>query len=283
MVKLNFVANFDSVYELVGAVRGIDTAIDSPQYLDSLANEAHNYVSSDFDIEISAMAGAGKFQHVYEFGVAGITTGPGMPTRIADPRSEAARLWVHNFMGTDGIYDIEYSFRPAVVPNPRPTTATTGVPSKVIRKLSRRKYVFWNKALVMETGAEVEIRPIRGKYLFVPFGGTEFDGRSYQMYDAERNGPIVTRPGRYSRGTFGAFWETWWDTVGKARMGDFMEKEAGIDVHMALQNAERQAAMHSAEIVVPGKSASTVSKAAASSYSVMVKGSKTRRGGRRKR
>jgi hypothetical protein len=238
---INFKADLDAVLEMIGTFEGINEAYSDAQYLDDTVTRAHREASLQFDLAAAASAGAGYLSHVYEFGVPGITAGP---PRISDPTSPAARLWTHNISGTKGMYSINYVFRPAVVPNPQPTKARTGVPSKYLRKLSKRKYVFHSKAFVMETGMEVEITSKEGRRLFVPFYGMpkQVGNKTYMMYDAEKHGPINTTPGRNTAGTFTAFWEGWWAAQGTKIMEDNITESASADMALAFKAAAARAA-----------------------------------------
>lgn len=247
---IDFHVNTDAIARMNGAVLGIGDFVHSADYIDGLVNAAHHDAAGEFDLAMAATAGAGYLTHVYEFGVAGITRGP---VRVSDPTSPAARLWVHDLAGGSGFYEIDYLFRPAVIPNPQPTTRDTGVPSRYLRRLSKRKYVFRSKAFVMETGMEVEIKPKNGNLLFVPFYGqpsrNPMNKRGFMMYPyAPREIPIISNPGRDTQGTFTTFWETWWRSTGTSRMSRDVEKTMIYDINIALADAARRAA---AERVVP--------------------------------
>lgn len=277
-MKVDFNVNTEAIARMNGAVMGIADFLHSSEYINGLVNAAHVDAATEFDMVMAATASTGYLTHVYEFGVTGITRGPG---RISDPTSQAARLWVHDLAGGSGFYQIDYTFRPAVQPNPQPTTRDTGVASKYLRRLSRRKYVFRSKALVMETGMQVEIKPKRGNLLFVPFYGqpsrNPLNRRGFMMYPfAPKNIPIISTPGQNTQGTFTSFWTTWWRSTGIPMMSREVEWNMSRDIREALATAARRAA---AEPVVPA-AANNVVKAAsqerAAVQSVPAKKSKQR-------
>lgn len=237
---IRFKVDFDAFGEIAGTMEGLNDGFGSLTYLDAIAGAAHDEASKEFDLTAAASANAGYMTHMYEYGVQGITKGT---ARFADPTSPTARLWVHNLNGGAGTYDANFSFRPALVENPRPSTANTGVPSKYIKFISRRKYVFRNRAMVMETGQEVEITPKRGRFLFVPFYGDPGPrGRGYMMWNADALGPITTDPGRATTGTFTAFFHNWWRTAGIKSINNYIGNAVSQDTKMALDAAAARSA-----------------------------------------
>lgn len=234
--------NLESVGDMIGALQGIGLGLDEDKYMQGLIQQAHGHAASAFNAAAAATASTGTMTHVYEFGTQGITRG--LP-RYADPMAEDARLWIHTLIGHGGNQDIAYTFRPAVNRNPAPTTAYTGVPSKYLRKLSQRKYVFWNKAFMMETGKPVTIKPRHGDFLFVPFNGEQSrDGvndRGFVMWDASKKGAIVSRPGQSTKGQFTSFWLKWWSSAGSDMMQAEMSKYVTMDIDKAMVEVAKRA------------------------------------------
>lgn len=241
-IKTEVVTNFDAIGDMVGAFKGIQTGLDEEEYIEGLIRQSHGLAANAFDMAAAATARTGRIQHVYEFGVAGITKGA---PKYGDPTAPNARLWVHELRGHGGNMEIAYSFRPAVNPNPPPTQANTGVDSEYLATMGGRKYVFWNKAFVMETGRSVEISPKAGKFLFVPFYGeesdNEYNGRGYMMWNAKALGPIVTTPGRQTKGQFTALWIDWWAGAGSHMMQEEMEKNILMDIDTAVEELSKRA------------------------------------------
>lgn len=235
-MKIDMMVNFDAVQSVIGVLEGTFNEAATDEYKQGLFRVAHNVAAKRFDEDVAAAAHAGYLSHVYEFGVSGITAGP---ARISDATSAAARLFQHDLVrtGTDAM--VTFNFRPAVVPNPKPTTASTGVPSKYLTKISKKNYIFYNKAMVMESGQTVEIKSKTNKPLFVPFYGEGARGNSTNQRGYMMNyGAISTRPGAQSEGTFGAFWKSWWDRKGLPMMGRHMQTNFEKDLARNMKLAE---------------------------------------------
>ena len=208
--------------------------------MERLIEDAHGTASRAFDVAAAATASAtgGGIAHMYEFGTAGITKGP---VKFPDPTSQAARLWVHTLRGAGGSQEIGYDFRAALHRNPQPTTRDTGVPSKYLRRLSKRKYIFWNKARVMEHGMSVEIKSKQPHgLLFVPTPGMNAP-RGFVMWNTNRKGAIRAVPGATVAGNFTALWMRWWGNEGAALVEGNMRKKVEADTRIAQREAERRA------------------------------------------
>lgn len=239
-------SNLEAIGDMVGALAGMSEGLDDQMYMDGLIQSAHGKAATAFDIAAAATAKTGHLTHVYEYGVAGITRGQ---PRITDPTSQRARLYVHTLLGEGGTKDIAYTFRPATQPNPDPTPEDTGVDSEYISRLSGRRYFFYNKALVMETGRVVSIKAKNGNYLFVPFYGEPpadpTNQRGYMMWDSSRHGPLMSRPGKNTKGSFTNFWMTWWESSGSKMMFADMEKSVTMDIEIAMAEAAKRSASES--------------------------------------
>lgn len=236
-------SNLESVGDLIGSLKGMGEAMEEDEYIETLIQQAHGKAANAFDVAAAATAGAGHLTHVFEFGVPGITRGQ---PKFADPTAPEARLWIHRLSGKGGNQDIGYTFRPATQPNPQPTTAETGVASKYLRKLSRRKYIFWNKAFVMETGQTVSIKAKNSDFLFIPFGDNPptnpANKRGFVMYNTTKLGPISAKPGASSKGTFTAFWMNWWASAGN----ELIEQDMRASVESDIKKAEADIAKRTA-------------------------------------
>lgn len=262
MSEAQVMSNLESIGDLVGAYIGMAENIKEERYIASLIRAAHNKAATAFDVAAASYASTGAIQHVYEFGVAGITRGA---EKYHDPTSPAARLYEHTLTGEGGNQDIGYTFRPATNRNPTPTTASTGVASKYLRKMSRRKYVFYNKAYVMETGETVEIRANRSQWLFIPFGNRPArnpeNDRGFVMWNTSTKGPITVQPGADTKGSFSAFWMKWWSGDGQALMESNMTASVNEDIALAVAEAEKKAATETvkpaAETNIAGAAATT--------------------------
>jgi hypothetical protein len=234
---INFYIDTDAIGEIAGFVKGVEDAFTDSNYLDGLAAEAHAQASESFDRAAAATAHAGYLSHVYEYGTAGITPGP---AKFGDPTSPMARLYTHKVAGSGGDYDALFFFRPAVAANPPKTTRDTGVRSAYLKKLSRRKYVFRQRARLMEYGGEVNIKPKRGKYLFVPAPN---DPKGFVLWDAELHGRGINMTlGENTAGTFTSFWEAWWGTEGQAIIDKVVERRVSKDVAEEFKKMQARAA-----------------------------------------
>lgn len=237
-MKAKSLNNLESVGEMIGSLQGISEGLDEPRYVERVIRQAHGQAAYAFDVAAAGAAAAGAIKHVFEYGVPGIT--PGVP-KFPDPTRPEARLWEHRITGVGGSQKISYAFRPALNRNPQPTTASTGVPSRYLRKLSRRKYVFWNKAFVMETGRTVQIKPKNGSLLFVPFyGKPSVSPNNHRGYMMSPN-PISLRPGENTRGKFTAFWMGWWAGDGQNEMELDMRKQITTDIQIAEKEMQKRA------------------------------------------
>lgn len=241
MPRTRSLNNLDSVGDLLGSLAGIADGLDQDRYLEDIIKDAHKETSKRFDLAAAARASTSRnvLHHVYEFGVVGITRGP---IRFPDPTAPEARLWKHTITGQGGQQNIGYTFRPATQRNPQPTTRATGVPSVYLKKLSQRKYIFYNKAFVMETGQTVSIKSDRGDrgLIFVPTPG-ENEPRNYIMYPTRQKGPLQIVPGKKTSGTFTAFWLAWWSKAGSESMEMEMRGSITADIKQAEKDAEKRA------------------------------------------
>lgn len=237
-MKAQMLNNLESVGELVGALKGMEEGLEEDAYMESIIQRAHGEAATVFDAAAASAGMAGHLKHVFEYGVSGVTRGP---VRFPDPTAPEARLWTHTLKGVGGHQDVGYSFRPAVIRNPKPTTASTGVPSKYLRRLSNRKYVFWNKAFVMETGMSVTIKSQQPHgMLFIPTPGQNAP-KNFVLWNTHTLGPIQSTPGKSSRGEFTAFWMNWWGGPGGELMEHSMRKSVTIDIEKAMAAAAKNA------------------------------------------
>lgn len=240
---VNVFTNWESFADMVGSLDGIREGLETDAYINRVIENAHGKTTSIFDVAAASAGKAGGLSHMFEFGTFGVTRGP---VRHTDPTSETARLWKHELTGVGGEKNISFSFRPAVTRNPNHTTRHTGVPSKYLRRLSRRKYVFWNKAFVVETGQPVSIKSKQDHgLLFVPFmhypSMNTGDKRGYMMWHAPSKGPINTVPGRTNQGNFTKFWVTWWSSEGQSLIGMNMLSQVRSDINIATIRAANSA------------------------------------------
>lgn len=247
---------------MMGSLDGAARAVESSAYTDRLLRSAHKEAINAFDVAAAATARAGYFPHMYEFGTAGITPGE---EKYVDPTSPLARLWIHRMEGRGRQQDITFTYRPAKERNPVPTTETTGVPAKYLAKLSRRKYVFWNKAMVMETGMQVQNKSQQDHgFLFLPFKSNpgldtaQSTGRGFVLWNTNTKGlPPMTVPGRNTRGKFTAFWNSWWSSQGEEVFNRAAETKINSDMAISSKRATARALRHIVKPVFTSSSNAT--------------------------
>lgn len=240
---LQFFANFESVAKSIGAAWGVMEAMDSKDYQQSLIENGFNVANLDFNREAAAFAATGAIKHMYEWGTLGINTGR---TNVRpDPMSERARLWNPTMQGTGFHQQLDFDFKPSVAFVPKPTSRDTGMDPAVIELM--RDHIFWNKAMVMESGMTVSISPREAEFLLIPL----YKGNDYpaaRPYDFKRgymlqSGPNVFRPGAKSAGRFNAYWVAFWEGRGNQILNDTIEEQWNKDYEISQQTTGRQA-MH---------------------------------------
>lgn len=235
--------NLGQVAQLIGTVYGMDKAVKTNVYIDSLMRAAHAEAASQFDKDIAAQAAATQmFNHMYEWGTAGINKGDS--SHNLSPLSDAAKLWKHRITGRGKHKGIDFSFRASKFPVPQPTPDKTLVDQEHLDKLSGRKHIFYWKAPIIEYGMKVKLRPKYAKAIFVPFYGKP---RSPHLTDRQREqgflfhkGPLTNVPGhgtiqgRDLAGNFTAFWESWWNSTGNIILNESMGREVNKHTREAL-------------------------------------------------
>jgi len=256
-------SNLDSIGEMVGSLMGMSQGLNESDYVDGLIRQAHGVASHEFDLAAVATAKTGHLQHVFEYGVPGVTQGT--PVGVL-PTAPEARLYEHVLVGGPETKDIAYVFRPATQRNPRPSTANTGIASKYVAKLSRRKYIFYNKAEVMESGRTIELHAKNGDALFVPFKGPSKNPnnrRGYMMWNTATQGPLKVTPGRTSKGEFTSFWFSWWSDSGAGILEEDMRATVLADIEKAILSAEMKSNAHRVKPLSQTSITATASRAAA--------------------
>lgn len=255
MKKATVVANLDALGQVIGSIKAMEE-MDSPAYINSLIKVAHGKASNAFDIAAAATAQAkGNMSHMYEYGVAGITRGPVKFPTGAEP---GAHLYVHTLDTRHDGATVNYVFRPAVTRNPRWTSKDTGVPSKNLKHLKNRKYVFRNVAYVTEMGQTVQIQPREGgRFLFIPWLGGRSPGAlkggqsGFTFYNAETKGPLKIKM-RKNTGAFSSFWALWWAGEGTKMLTKSMTEDVTKDFESIMNAAARKSAIEKTENVLNG-------------------------------
>lgn len=211
-MKLELGSNLESASSIIGTLRGVADAVESEEFIRMICLRAHDKALDNFN-QVAALSASRRrnlrynFNHMYEYGVAGITAGTPV---ITDPTSAAARLWVYNTVPAKGGVTTIVGFRDAQVPNPKPNQRPElrKMPRDVVSRMSNKDYYFRERARVTETGEYVQISPRDAKALIFP-APESMNGQGYQFWSS-RQYPLVTQPGRYHRGAFTSFFTKWW-------------------------------------------------------------------------
>lgn len=243
--RVEFFTDFSALAKFIGAGKALAQSEDDQLYLDNLAEAAFNDVENEFNIEAAAMGAAGTIKHMFEWGTQGINRG--RTNMRPNPLSERARLWGTklNARGLNGTY--EYYFKPSVAFVPKPTSTETGMDPEVIANM--RKHIFWNKAMVFETGMEVTIARKEAKFLLMPaFKNT--DTSMWRRTDIKRGyrllkNPVILQPGQQTAGRFTGFWTDFWEGRGQemidARMESYFEEDFLADLEVNTSGTVRPA------------------------------------------
>lgn len=227
-MKSKVVSNLEGMASIIGTFQGVSAAANDDEFINDILMRAHNKALDKFNIkaaEHSTRMGQLNrgFPHMYEYGVAGITPGPAV---IADPTSQAARLWVFKSISSGKTINTFVQFRNAVVPNPKPAQRPDlkGVSSEIINKMSTRKYVFKRRAEMVEYGMNVRISPYRAKALIYPSRENE---SGVGFWNKNRNGGVMDHPlvsnisnnsGTKHKMAFTNFFLGWWNTSGETEV-----------------------------------------------------------------
>jgi hypothetical protein len=115
-------------------------------------------------------------------------------------------LWRYSITGSGKTKQLRFDFVPSTTKVPKKTTKGTGIDQQYLR--NQRRYTFYNKAVVMETGVTLTIKPKEAKALMIPFRGAAPAGaRPNDLKRGFTMRPEVTvTPGRKFKGNFTSFW-----------------------------------------------------------------------------
>ena len=137
---------------IANAIATAAWSLSSPQGQENIQRTIENSVKRKFMPYVNSMAMANKksLHHAYEWGKVGQTSG-----RLFDLKIPGSSRGKANF-------SMRLTFRPskALVPLTE-AQATPGPTGEVVEQ----RHIFWNKAMVMEYGQKVVIKPTISKYL----------------------------------------------------------------------------------------------------------------------
>ena len=222
--------------ELADFIGTTEALLDSKNisYFDDVLEVALQEADQDFNLAAAATAAGGGFRHMFEWGTIGIND---ERTNLRPrPDEERARLWKNVFVGSGGRRMLSFTFKPSVAYVPKPTRSKTGMSSDIISRLKSHTFVW--KALVLESGSQVTIRPKadnQTKRLIIPYypggGPALFSNHDKKRGFTMTTGPHTHRPGRTSdlAGNFTKFWEAYWNGPGAATIERSMTKQISGD------------------------------------------------------
>lgn len=246
--QIDLKADFGALADMIGTVKGVSKVLNDSKFMDLLITRAHSEAAVQFDGDAAAYAAAtGTLGHMYEWGTAGINNA--RASRRMSPLSDGAKLWKHTLRGSGTTKDAGFNFQPSVVPIPKPTVSATGVDSATLSTLTGGPYIFAAKAVIMESGTAVTIRPRGNNMLFLPFGkegprNPKYAGKTYIW----TRGPIRSVPGKTYAGNFSKFWLSWWNTEGDRVMTDSIEQAVNMKAQTLLDSAGRRMGTRPAKI-----------------------------------
>lgn len=224
------VSNLEQLAEGIGSYLGMMEGLKQRDYMDDLLRSAHAKVSVDFNrAAMTAAMGGANFKHMYEYGTVGINDS-GL-ANYASGMNKNARLWENVITGGGGRKTISFTFLPSKKNVPPHDFEELGIDPSTAPPLKvdtgERKYKWPSKAAVIESGADVKVKPRWSKMVFVPI---KTEGMPARYFGDPDRGYVWTKeghtysPGESSGGTgkFTTFFTTWWSTTGGELMGDEM-------------------------------------------------------------
>lgn len=214
-------ADLNEAYAAMGAMTGVTEALKSNKFLSDVVKYAHSDIARTFDQQMHLKAGAmqERFNHVYEWGLAGT---PG------------AHLWRHTLSGTGGQRTASFEFRASKKPIPTPEERAQNPRDPMSRvseedreRLSSRRYIFYWKAPMMEYRLQVTIAPRWSNVLFIPTFRSE---RGFVL--SKR--PVTQRAGtNLTAGAFTSEFVEWFSGPGQAMTTEKIREVTGMDAQAA--------------------------------------------------
>lgn len=213
MDEIEIYAFLDPLFIALGATQALARSMDDKHYIDALLDVAFEEADEKFLMQADALALAGSFPHMYEWGTIGVNPSKtNVRMRVNNPN---ARLWHTYNIGSGMDRTVGFVYRPSVANVPKPTTSKTGMSKDVIE--SMRDYQFTWKAEVIEEDQRVTIKPKR-RFLLIPNWNKQntVGGKNgWRTNDVNRGyillrNPVTASPGRSSYGVFTETWTNFW-------------------------------------------------------------------------
>jgi hypothetical protein len=225
--------------DVITAIAGFDVmekAVDNDsQYMYYVMYTAHEESLETFHEVAAATATTVGIEHMYEWGTVGINTG--RSSMRPSPLEPRARLWEDTIDGQGMNFVLGYDFKPSTATVPKLTTRDSGIDQEVIKRM--KTHIFWNKAMVMETGASVRITRKDAEFLLIPTSTMEEQNVNLtpKTYDRKRGYMLRkvgynAQPGHKSMGKFNSMWVAYWagqgieqvkESIQKQIVGDFLD------------------------------------------------------------
>lgn len=152
MSVVEFNMDLSNVGAMMGSITGMTEAVNTKVYILDLVEAAQHYMGTDFNNFMTVLAASQpeRFHHVYEWG------------HVAEP---GYRLWRNVYVGTAATNRVtSFEFLPSHTEVPLPDPPFPPGPNG---QQVNRRYVFWNKARVMEYNIPTHIRLVAAKALFI--------------------------------------------------------------------------------------------------------------------
>ena len=204
---INFDVDTSQASAAIGYLSGIAKSIASQRFMDGVTDLTYAKLSEEFgrQMDLVAKSNPDNYHHVYEWRLTGIKKG---------------RLWRTKVRGRGSKKIATFEFKASRTPVPSPMERYRSrrddpikkVPFDVVKRLSNRKHFFYWKAPIMESAAEVTIRPKYSSVLFVPVDETiRSSPRDQNRGYVFTRHAIQTNPGgEKTTGRFTGFWTAWW-------------------------------------------------------------------------
>lgn len=209
-----------------GVLQGLSTTVESDRFITPVVENAHVLMANEFDLsmDLKVEPYLDRYHHVYEWWNSPLPW-------------DQARLWRHELKGAGANNRIAtWSWKASKTPIPDHyerksygSKWSSHLEDQDIDMLSKRKYIFYWKAPIMEYNTPVKVRPRYAKQLFVPTPRGAPKNRFTFRDEITINNP----GGEETTGAFTAAWVTWWSRTGPLIMEESVEKSVKQGVEKA--------------------------------------------------